>query len=147
MLGPALFTCHDRAMTQDPTAVVRAAYEAFGRGDIPAVLGLMDPGVEWVESDARAIPTRGTYIGPQQVAENVFATVPQFWEEFTIVPEDFFSDGNTVIARGRVRAVAKNSGQSMNAPFVHVFTVADGKVARLTNHHDTAIWLETLGRV
>jgi uncharacterized protein len=132
-------------MTQNPTAVVRAAYEAFGRGDIPAVLAMMDPGVEWVESDALAIPTRGTHIGPQQVAENVFATVPQFWEEFTIVPEDYFSDGDTVIVRGRVRAVAKNSGQSMNAPFVHVFTVADGKVARLTNHHDTAVWLETLG--
>jgi ketosteroid isomerase-like protein len=133
-------------MTQDPEAIVRGAYDAFGRGDIPAVLGLMDPDVEWVESDAEAIPTRGTHTGPENVARNVFATVPDSWAEFAIVPEDFFADGKTVIVRGRVRAVAKDSGRSMDAPFVHVFTIADGKIRRLTNHHDTAVWVETLGR-
>lgn len=131
-------------MTQDPVAVVRGAYEAFDRGDIPAVLGMMDPNVEWVESEALAIPTRGTHVGPQQIVENVFGAVPRDWEEFVLVPEDFFADGDTVIVRGRVRAVAKASGRSMDAPFVHVFTIADGKVVRMTNHHDTAVWVETL---
>ncbi len=60
------------------------------------------------------------------------------------MPEDFFSDGDTVIVRGRVRAAAKGSGRSMDAPFVHIFTVKDGKLLRLTNHHDTAVWAETL---
>jgi ketosteroid isomerase-like protein len=32
----------------------------------------------------------------------------------------------------------------MDAPFVHVFTVANGKITKLTNHHDTALWLQTL---
>ncbi len=104
----------------------------------------MDPDVVWIESDAEAIPARGTHTGPENVARNVFATVPQNWAEFTIVPEDFFADGPTVIVRGRVRAVAKDSGRSMDAPFVHVFTIADGKIRRLTNHHDTAVWVETL---
>ena len=133
-------------MTEDPVAIVRGAYEAFGRGDIPAVLAVMDPDVEWVESEAEAIPTRGTHIGPQAIAENVFGTVPRDWQEFAIVPEDFFADGNTVIVRGRVRAVAKDSGRSMDAPYVHVFTIADGKLRRMTNHHDTAVWAETLGK-
>ena len=133
-------------MTEDPVAIVRSAYEAFGRGDIPAVLAVMDPDVEWVESEAEAIPTRGTHIGPQAIAENVFGTVPRDWQEFAIVPEDFFADGNTVIVRGRVRAVAKDSGRSMDAPYVHVFTIADGKLLRMTNHHDTAVWVETLGK-
>ena len=105
----------------------------------------MHPNVEWVESEAKAIPTRGTHIGPQQVAQKVFGTIPRDWEEFAIIPEDFFADCDTVIVRGRVRAVAKASGRSMDAPFVHVFTVADGKLLRMTNHHDTAVWEETLG--
>jgi ketosteroid isomerase-like protein len=133
-------------MTEDPVAIVRSAYEAFGRGDIPAVLAVMDPDVEWVESEAEAIPTRGTHIGPQAIAENVFGTVPRDWQEFAIVPEDFFAAGNTVIVRGRVRAVAKDSGRSMDVPYVHVFTIADGKLRRMTNHHDTAVWVETLGK-
>jgi ketosteroid isomerase-like protein len=132
-------------MADDPVAIVRAAYNAFGRGDIPAALAMMAPDVEWVESEATGIPTRGTHIGPQQVVEKVFSTVPRDWEEFVLVPEDFFADGDTVVVRGRVRAVAKATGRSMNAPFVHVFTVADEKIQRMTNHHDTALWVETLG--
>jgi uncharacterized protein len=132
-------------MTNVPVAVVRTAYEAFGRGDVPVVLGMLAPDVEWVESEAKGIPARGTHIGPQMVAENVFSTVPQAWQEFALVPEDFFADGDTVIVRGRVRAVAKATGRSMDVPFVHVFTVADGKIQRMTNHHDTAMWVQTLG--
>lgn len=132
-------------MSTDPVAVVRATYEAFGRGDIPAALAMMAPDVEWVESEAEGVPIRGTYIGPQQVAENVFSNVPRDWQEFILDPEDFFADRDTVIVRGRLRAVAKTTGKSMDAPFVHVFTVAGGKIQRLTNHHDTAIWVQTLG--
>ena len=132
-------------MSTDPVAVVRATYEAFGRGDIPAALAMMAPDVEWVESEAQGVPIRGTYIGPQQVAENVFSIVPRDWQEFSLDPEEFFADRDTVIVRGRLRAVAKTTGKSMDAPFVHVFTVMGGKIQRLTNHHDTAIWVETLG--
>jgi len=105
----------------------------------------MDAKVQWVESSAEGIPTRGTHVGPAQVAENVFASVPRDWDEFRIVPEDFFNEGDTVVVRGRVKAVAKSTGRSMDAPFVHIFTVTDGKLTKLTNHHDTALWLEALG--
>ena len=33
----------------------------------------------------------------------------------------------------------------MNAPFVHVFTMTGGRIVRMTNHHDTALWLQDLG--
>ena len=131
-------------MADDPVAVVRGAYEAFGRGDVPAVLAAIDPEVVWVESEATAIPTRGTHRGPDAVAEKVFGAVPANFASFEIVPEDFFRDGDTVIVRGVVRATAKTSGKTMNAPFVHVFTIKGGKVTKLTNHHDTAVWVETL---
>ena len=65
----------------------------------------MDEEVEWVESGAEGIPVRGVHVGPGQVAENVFAVVPRVWEEFQIFPEDFFSDGDTVVLRGRVEAL------------------------------------------
>ena len=132
-------------MTDPNLDTVRSAYAAFGRGDIPAVLATMAPDVEWVESQARGLPARGTHIGPQQVAQNVFSAVPQDWAEFALVPEDFFADGDTVIVRGRVKAVARATGRSMDAPFVHVFTVADAKIQHLTNHHDTALWVQALG--
>ena len=71
-------------MTDQKIETVQSAYAAFGRGDIPAALATMAFDVEFVESEARGIPTRGTHIGPQQVAENVFSAIPQVWQEFAL---------------------------------------------------------------
>ena len=79
------------------------------------------------------------------MAEKVFATVPQERDRLAVAPADFFHDGQTVIVRGVVDAKARSTGREMKAPFVHVFTVVDGKIKRMTNHHETAVWLETLG--
>jgi hypothetical protein len=45
------------------------------------------------------------------MAENVFAAVPRDRDEFRIIPVDFFRDGETVVVRGRVEAVAKSTGR------------------------------------
>ena len=131
-------------MAGDAVAVVRGAYESFAQGDVGSVLSVLDPNVEWVESDAAGIPGRGTHVGPNAVAENVFGPVPLLWESFRLEPEDYFNDGDTVIVRGVVRGVTRASGRTLEAPFVHVFTVVDGRVTRMTNHHDTALWVEAL---
>ena len=60
------------------------------------------------------------------------------------MPDEYFSDGDTVVARGRVRGIAHGTGRTLDAPFVHVFTLSDGRIVRMTNHHDTALWLEAL---
>ena len=128
----------------DPVSVVRGMYEAFERGDIPALLAAMHPDVEWVESAAASFPHRGTHVGHAAVTEHVFGNVAEYWREFAIVPQDFFRDGDTVIVRGVVRAVARATGRSMSAPYVHVFTLAGGKLRRYTDHQDTAVWAEAL---
>ena len=132
-------------MADDPVDVIKTAYAAFAAGDIPTVLGLLDSEVEWIETEAEHLPVRGTKVGPDQVLKEVYAVVPDYWEEFQITPYDYFSDGDTVIARGHVKATAKATGTSMDAPFVHIFSLRNGKVVRLTNHHDTAVWRQTLG--
>lgn len=40
----------------DNTAVIESAYAAFARGDAAAVLSLLQPDVEWVETVALGIP-------------------------------------------------------------------------------------------
>lgn len=133
-------------MPDEPVAVVKAAYAAFAAGDIGSVLAVIDPDAEWIETDAESLPTRGTFVGPDEVAQNVFAAVPEHWDTFELVPEEYFRDGDTVVVRGRVKATAKATAAEMDAPYVHVFTVRDGKIVKLTNHHDTAMWREALGR-
>jgi ketosteroid isomerase-like protein len=132
-------------MADDPVDVIKTAYAAFAAGDLPTVVGLLDSEVEWIETEAEHLPVRGTKVGPDAVLREVFAKVPEHWTEFHITPYDYFSDGDTVIARGHVKATAKATGTSMDAPYVHIFSLRNGKVVRLTNHHDTAIWRQTLG--
>jgi len=133
-------------MSIENVNVVREAYAAFGRGDMPTVLGLLEPEVEWIESDLPEIPTHGTFRGPQAVLTGVFATVPEYWTEFALTPEQFLDAGDHVVVMGRLRATAKATGRNMDAPFAHVFELRRGKVARMVNYHDTARWIRTLGR-
>ena len=49
---------------------VQAMYDAFARGDLPAVLGGLDAQVEWIEPEGA--PYGGTFRGPDAVLQNVF---------------------------------------------------------------------------
>ena len=63
-------------MTAGNVEIVRGAYDAFARGDVPAVVGTMDPDIEWIESSAEGLPATGTFKGPEAVVGGVFAMVP-----------------------------------------------------------------------
>ena len=44
---------------------VSGVYEAFGRGDVPAVLGAMDPEIRWHEAEGNPyMPSGEPWVGP-----------------------------------------------------------------------------------
>lgn len=45
--------------------ILRGAYEAFARGDVPTVLAVLAPDISWTE--AEGFPYGGTYVGPEAV--------------------------------------------------------------------------------
>jgi len=115
------------------------AYEAFNRGDMPAVLGVMDPDIEWNEPGGGRAPS-GTFHGAQSVGNDVFSAVPENFEEFTAEPERFFEAfADHVIVVGQFRAKPKGGGD-MTAAFAHVWQMRNGKPARFHNYVDAAAW-------
>jgi hypothetical protein len=49
-------------------------YEAFGRGEIPVVLGAMDPGIEWRQAEGHPFQPSGMpFLGPDAILQNVFS--------------------------------------------------------------------------
>jgi ketosteroid isomerase-like protein len=100
---------------------VAGMYDAFGRGDVPYVLAQMAPDVEWIETDAGNIPTHGTFANPQEVLENVFAKVPEHFEQFELRPELWIEAGDDVVVTGRVVA-RTHTGRKLDAPYAHVFS-------------------------
>jgi ketosteroid isomerase-like protein len=106
-------------MPADNVAVVRSVYENFATGNIPAVLAVLAPQIEWVESPQDYLPWRGTHRSPAEV-----------------VPEHFHDAGDVVVVEGRAVGKSKRGGV-LDAPACWVWTVRDGLVTANHNYHDT----------
>jgi uncharacterized protein len=118
-------------------AAIRGAYEAFSRGDVPAVLGVLAADVSWTE--AEGFPYGGTYVGPESVLQGVFMRLGTEWEGYAAVPREFVADGDTVVALGLYSGKYLATGKSFSAPFAHVWELRDGKVVKFRQYTDTAV--------
>ena len=114
-------------------------YGAFARGDVPTVLAAMLPDIQWTEAEGG--PYGGLSVGPQAVLENVFMKLGSEWDGFTVTPEEFVAQGDTVVALGEYSGTYRATGKSFRAPFAHVWKFKDGKIKSFRQHTDTAIHL------
>ena len=111
----------------------RAAYEAFGRGDLDALMEDFAEDAVWVTSDE--LPLGGEVQGRDQILSN-FAQIPNYWSSFSVEPEEFLDCGDYVVVCGTQRA--GNDKGSFEAPFVHVLKYKDGKTVRGEFYGDSA---------
>ncbi|MFN0178561.1 MAG: nuclear transport factor 2 family protein [Gemmatimonadales bacterium] len=124
---------------------VTGIYQAFGRGDVPAVLGAFDPAIIWREAEGFLLADRNPYQGPQAVAEGVFQRLMTIVDDFTAIPESMVDGGDTVVAQGRYRGKMKATGTLVDAQFAHVWHLRDGKIARFQQYTDTRQWAAAAG--
>jgi ketosteroid isomerase-like protein len=128
----------------DNKTIVQALYAAFGRGDVPFILANLDDSVEWVSTcSSDAIPWGGARHG-QQGALSYFEAVGGNLDFEVFEPRQFAGDGELVFVRGRTRAKVKSTGRNFDSEWVHVFTLADGRVKRFQEFPDTAAILAPL---
>lgn len=83
--------------------IVRGLYEALGKGDIPAVLGTLDPKIDWREAEGFLYADRNPYVGPQAVAEGVFQRLVSNIDGFAVIPDNIIDGGDTVVVEGGIR--------------------------------------------
>jgi ketosteroid isomerase-like protein len=116
---------------------IRAIYDAFGAGDIPAAIAGMSPQIEWNEADDFPYADRNPYIGPQAILEGVFGRIAADWDGFGAHVEELLDAGDTVVALGRYSGAYKATGKSQNTQFVHVWRLEDGKAVRFQQYANT----------
>ena len=115
-------------MSQENVDLVRGAYDDFNGGNVEGVLARLDAEVEWTEPGGGKAPS-GTFTGPESVGADVFATVPEQFDEFTCTPSETSDQGDTVVAT--VRFAGRNkAGAELDTPAEHVWEVRDGNVVR-----------------
>jgi ketosteroid isomerase-like protein len=103
----------------------RAAYDAFSRGDLAALQEDFAEDAVWVTSDE--LPLGGEVKGRDTIMGN-FAQIPNYWNSFSVEPEEFIDAGDYVVVRGTQRAA--NERGSFEAPFIHLLEFRDGKTVR-----------------
>jgi ketosteroid isomerase-like protein len=115
--------------------LIENLYSCFAVGDVPAVLGAMADDIRWAEADG--FPLAGTYVGPQAVLDGVFMRLGEIGDHFSVVPEQYVADGDTVVMLGTYTWKHTATGEPASVKMAHVWTIRDGKIAAFQQHVDT----------
>jgi ketosteroid isomerase-like protein len=109
---------------------VRAIYEAFGRGDVAAILDHLAEDVAWdQDAPGYGIPIYEPGVGKAHVAR--FFEAVQELEFLRFEPQSFLAGGSQVAVPVAVEARVRSTGKVAKALEVHLWTFGeDGKVSR-----------------
>lgn len=125
-------------MSAQNKQTIEEMYAAFGRGDMPTIMGALDPEIEWWEAENFIYADKNPYRGPQAVLEGVFMRIGMQWDGFAVSPEEVLDAGDTVVGRGYYSGKYRQTGREVRAQFAHVFKFRDGKVVLFQQYTDTA---------
>jgi ketosteroid isomerase-like protein len=127
--------------TLDNAATVAAIYDAFGRGDVPAVLDRLADGVaweQWADNSAQraGVPHLVRRDGRDDVAG--FFGVIGAWTVLDFAVLDVIGSGRQVAAEVRASFALPGGGRFADEE-LHLWTFGDdGRVVRFRHYCDTA---------
>jgi uncharacterized protein len=130
----------------DNVKLLKGLYDAFGRGDIPTVLGAMSPDIKWHQAENNPYrPSGEAWVGPDAILNDLFMRLGTEWDGFAVHPKLFHGAGETVVVEGRYSGAYKPTGKSMDTQFCHVWDFTDGKITRFQQYVDTAKLRDVMG--
>ncbi|MFZ4520061.1 MAG: nuclear transport factor 2 family protein [Bacteroidales bacterium] len=118
--------------------IVKLAYSNFAAGNVPAVLDLFDPVIEWHECKGMPfVNGDGIYKGHEAVVTNVFMNLPVYFNGFNIAVTEIFGTDDKVVMVGYYQGTNKATGHQFKANATHVWTIKNGKMAHFFQAVDT----------
>jgi uncharacterized protein len=124
---------------------VQAIYEAFGQGDVPAILDKLADDVEWdLDAPSYGIPIYEPGVGKAH-ARRFFELLGDV--EFSrFEPTNFLTGGDQVAVPINVVATVKATGRTAEALEIHLWTFGDdGKVSRFFHAIDRHAFVQAYG--
>jgi uncharacterized protein len=128
-------------VSQQNVEIVRRAFEAYARGDVPAMLKDAHP----EQIIYRADPDGATYHGREGLMQAIAEWVEDF-DEFTATAREFIdANDHQVVVRVHQKAVGAQSGAPTEADFWFVHTLSDARITRLDMFASKAQAFEAAG--
>jgi ketosteroid isomerase-like protein len=128
----------------DNVSIIRSGYDAFAKGDMAKLMEIFDPGIEWTIPDTVGFDSH--YSGIDAVM-GFFGEIPKLWAELHVEPEEYFALGDDrVLALGTHHGRVVN-GESLSAPFAHVWTLREGRATRFFEYVDAGRILRAQGLI
>ena len=124
---------------------IQQLYQALSQGDAQGLAALCTADVRWEITPG--FPHSATFVGLEAVFNDFFTPLMQEFESWRTVPETFLDAGDHVIALGQYHSRAKATGKDMTARFAHVWSLDNGKAARLRHYADTVQLARALDRL
>ena len=134
-------------MSQENVEIVRGQLEAFNRGDFSAAIEALDEDVEWQVPHIATLdtPASGLLRGRREMIES-FSQWLEAWDSYAFEATEIRAGrGGKVFVAGVQTGRGRASGLDMTVPTFHVFTVRDGKIARMRTLRDRPEALEAVG--
>ncbi|HEY8660261.1 MAG TPA: nuclear transport factor 2 family protein [Hanamia sp.] len=119
--------------------LIKQGYSYFATGNVPGVLALFDPAIEWHECKGMPfVKGDGIYTGHDAIVTNVFMNLPVFFDGFNIAVNEIFGADDKVVMVGYYQGTNKATGNTFKANATHVWTIKDGKAIHFFQAVDTA---------
>ena len=129
-------------MSNAHISFVQSLYDAFGRGDIDAIIAASAKDIDWRVNGRRTdFPTLGEWKG-QDAVRGFFADIAKNQEAVEFSPREFYAAENRVFVLGHYAWKVRKTGRTVASDWVHVFTIAGGKVTSFREFNDTAQFAE-----
>jgi ketosteroid isomerase-like protein len=129
-------------MSQENVEIVRRCNEAFSAQDLPTATSLLDPAVVL---DPGRVGGPDVSYGREAIGPAIGRFVGAF-EDYTFAVERYVDLGaGAVLAAATERGRGKSSGVPVQRSFAFLYTVIDGRIARITVFPDEKAALEAAG--
>lgn len=117
---------------------IQGVYEAFGRGDVQAVLDAVTDDVDWAaETTSTVAPWYGVRHGREGVA-SFFEAFGSTMEIQEFDPYAFAANDTEVHTVVHCRATSRATGKAINHDLHHYFRFENGKIAFYRGTEDSA---------
>ena len=128
------------------TDTLKQGYEAFGRGDLDGATANFADGIRWENPEAPMLPNNGVTEGKDNVKQ-LFASLGDYWESCSIIPDEFHESGDAVIVLSHSEAKGKETGKEVRLPWVHIWRFSGDEVTEVQALTDTALAADALGKI